>query len=108
MRRSRIFTDKALAESATVELDARNNHYLMHDWFLKPKQMVLKSNIKKVKHIPTTFVHGRFDFICPMEMAWEMHKQLPKSKMVVVQAGHSVCDKEVAHALVKASDDFKL
>ena len=30
MRRSRIFTDKALAESATVELDARNNHYLMH------------------------------------------------------------------------------
>ena len=30
MRRSRIFTDKALAESATVELDVRNNHYLMH------------------------------------------------------------------------------
>lgn len=30
MRRSRIFTDKALAESVTVELDARNNHYLMH------------------------------------------------------------------------------
>ena len=30
MRRSRIFTDRALAESATVELDARNNHYLMH------------------------------------------------------------------------------
>ena len=84
------------------------NHYLMHDWFLKPKQMVLKSNIKKVKHIPTTFVHGRFDFICPMEMAWEMHKQLPKSKMVVVQAGHSVCDKEVAHAVTKASDEFKI
>ena len=84
------------------------NHYLMHDWFLKPNQMMLKSNIKKVKHIPTTFVHGKFDFICPMEMAWEMHKQLPKSKMVVVQAGHSVCDKEVAHALTKASDEFKL
>ena len=30
MRRSRIYTDKALAESATVELDARNNHYLIH------------------------------------------------------------------------------
>ena len=30
MRRSRIFTDKVLAKSATVELDARNNHYLMH------------------------------------------------------------------------------
>ena len=68
----------------------------------------VKSNIKKVKHIPTTFVHGRFDFICPMEMAWEMHKQLPKSKMIVVQAGHSVSDKEVADAVTKASDDFKV
>ena len=37
-----------------------------------------------------------------------MHKQLPKSKMVVVQAGHSVSDKEVAKAVTKASDDFKI
>jgi len=30
MRLTRIFTGKALAESATVELEARNNHYLIH------------------------------------------------------------------------------
>tara|TARA_B100000963_G_scaffold207652_1_gene180900 strand:+ start:33 stop:773 length:741 start_codon:yes stop_codon:yes gene_type:complete len=30
MRQSRIFTDRALAESVTFELDARNNHYLIH------------------------------------------------------------------------------
>ncbi len=44
MRRSRIFTDKALAESATVELDARNNHYLMHVLRVKPGQALLLFN----------------------------------------------------------------
>ena len=103
-------TSKPMTDSYTDMMNGATvyNHYLMHDWFLKPKQMILQSNINKVKHIPTTFVHGRFDFICPMEMAWEMHKALPKSKMVVVQAGHSVSDKEVALAVTKASDDFKI
>ena len=44
MRRSRIFTDKALAESATVELDARNNHYLMHVLRVKQGQALLLFN----------------------------------------------------------------
>lgn len=44
MRRSRIFTDKALAESATVELDVRNNHYLMHVLRVKQGQALLLFN----------------------------------------------------------------
>ena len=84
------------------------NHYALHDYFLKPNQIMLKTNIKKVKYIPTTFVQGRFDFICPLEMAWEMHKCMPNSKFVVVHGGHSILDKEVGLAVTKASDDFKI
>ena len=102
-------TSKAHKDSMTdmENLAAVNCHYLKHDWFLKPRQMTLEKNVKKIKHIPTTFVQGRFDFICPQVMAYEMHKRLPKSKLVVVQAGHTVSDIEVAEALVKASDEYK-
>lgn len=62
-------------------------HYDGNDYFLK-KDEILK-NIGKIKHIPTLIVHNRLDFCCPLKAAYELHKQLPKSKLVIVpDMGH--------------------
>ena len=60
MRRSRIFTDKALAESASVELDARNNHYLMHVLRVKQGQALQLFNGSGREfnaHIAVSYTH---------------------------------------------------
>ena len=91
-----------------VQLTNIDFHYIRNRFFLRPKsQMILEKNVKKIKHIPITFIHGKFDTVCPLHMAYELHKRLKKSKLIVVNAGHTVYDKEIAEALVKASNDFK-
>ncbi len=40
MRRSRIYTNKALKEQRTIELDSRNSHYLMHVLRVKQGQVL--------------------------------------------------------------------
>ena len=79
-------------------------HYILNNFFVKSKQMVKKINIDKIKNIPTIFVHGRFDVICPLKMAYEMHKQLNNSELVIVTGGHSSTEKEIGEALVDASN----
>ena len=34
----------------------------------------LLKNVDKIRHIPTTIVQGRYDLVCPMDTAWELHK----------------------------------
>ena len=35
-------------------------------------------------------VQGRYDLVCPMYSAWDLHKAFPEAKFVVVpDAGHS-------------------
>ena len=62
-------------------------HYEKNLYFLKPNQIM--ENISKIKSIPTLIVHNRLDFVCPVYMAYELHKALPKSKLVIVpDKGH--------------------
>ncbi|VVB80780.1 2-succinyl-6-hydroxy-2,4-cyclohexadiene-1-carboxylate synthase [uncultured archaeon] len=73
--------------------------YLMNDCFL-PKDYILK-NCHKIQHIPCSIVHGRYDFVCTPEMAYVLHKNLPKSKLFFVTAGHAVSDPAVRDALMR-------
>ncbi|MBN1783385.1 MAG: alpha/beta fold hydrolase [Alphaproteobacteria bacterium] len=62
-------------------------HYSTHDYFLKDNQIL--NDTKKIKHIPTLILHNRLDMNCPVEQAWELHKALPKSKLIIVpELGH--------------------
>ena len=83
-----------------------NLHYMLNKYFVKNMQMIQKHNINKVKNIPTIFVHGRFDIVCPLKMAYDMHKKLNNSELVIVTAGHSSLEKEIGEALVDASNKF--
>lgn len=81
-------------------------HYFLHNKF-KPEDHLLKS-IDKIRHIPAVIVQGRYDVVCPMETAWDLHKAWPEAEFVLVpEAGHSAFEPTIAAALVTATDKFR-
>ena len=58
--------------------------------------------------IPGVIVHGRYDVVCPLQNAWDLHKAWPESRLVISpSAGHSAFEAENAAALVEATDSFR-
>ncbi|HEY0136099.1 MAG TPA: prolyl aminopeptidase [Nannocystis sp.] len=79
-------------------------HYFLHGGFLAHETQLL-DDAEKIRHIPTTIVHGRYDVICPVENAWRLHRCLPQSELVLVDdGGHSAFEPGVAAALRAATD----
>ena len=52
-------------------------------------------------------VHGRYDVVCPIQNAFDLHKAWPKAELLVsATAGHSAFEAENAAALVEGTDRF--
>jgi proline iminopeptidase len=52
-------------------------------------------------------VHGRYDVVCPIQSAFDLHRVWPKSELLVsATAGHSAFEDENIGALVAATDRF--
>lgn len=82
------------------------SHYFVNDGFLDRHTQLL-DEVDKIKHIPTTIVHGRYDVICPVRNAWQLHQALPDSRLVIVpDAGHSAFEPGIIEALVAATDAY--
>ena len=68
----------------------------------------LIENVEKIRHLPTVIVQGRYDVVCPITSAWELHKAFPEAEFIVIpDAGHSVSEPGITAALVDAMDNFK-
>ena len=79
------------------------SHYFMHDSFLEENQIL--NNADKLQNIPGIIVQGRYDLICPMESAWELHQAWPKAELkIIADAGHSATEAGTVDALVTATD----
>jgi proline iminopeptidase len=80
-------------------------HYFMNQSFLRENQLL--DEMRKLSDIPGIIVQGRYDVICPMESAWELHRAWPGSILQVIpDAGHSAIEHGIVNALVKATDDM--
>jgi len=54
-------------------------------------------------------VQGRYDVVCPMMTAWELHKAFPEADFQIIpDAGHSASEPGITSALVAATDRFAL
>jgi len=81
-------------------------HYFVNGGFLRSDTQLL-DDASRIAHIPGVIVQGRYDVVCPMASAWELHRRWPASELVVVpDAGHSIKEPGVASALVDATDAF--
>jgi proline iminopeptidase len=80
-------------------------HYFMHRSFLRENQLL--DDMHLIQDIPGVIVQGRYDVICPMESAWQLHRTWPNSILQIIpDAGHSAMEAGITNALVKATDDM--
>ncbi len=81
-------------------------HYFANAIFL-PDDALLK-NISRLRDIPAVIVQGRYDVVCPIRTAEDLHRAWPEADYVVVpDAGHSAMEPGIRRALVAATERFK-
>lgn len=80
-------------------------HYFAHDSFLAPEQLL--RDAQRMANIPGVIVHGRYDVVCPVQNAWELHRAWPRAQLrIIPDAGHSASEPGIVDALVEATDAF--
>ena len=81
-------------------------HYFVNKGFFDRENLLLE-NIDRIRHLPAVIVQGRYDVVCPMKSAWELHKAWQEAEFIVIpDAGHSVSEPGIKDALIQASDRF--
>lgn len=96
-----------LGEAHFAEAFARIEcHYFVNKGFLATEDQLLQ-NCDQIRHLPIVIVQGRYDVVCPMISAWELHQALPEAEFIVVpDAGHSMTESGIRSALIEATDRF--
>ena len=82
-------------------------HYFTNDCFLADNQII--NNIAKIQELPGIIVHGRYDILCPVQNAYDLHRAWPESQVFLVrEAGHSATEHAMIDAMVRATRDMAL
>jgi proline iminopeptidase len=94
------------ADEFALALARLEVHYFVNNGFFDDPDNLLR-NIDTIRDIPTIIVQGRYDLVCPMMSAWDLHKAWPEAGFVIVpDAGHSSFEPGTIHELVLATDRF--
>jgi proline iminopeptidase len=81
-------------------------HYFTHDIFLPLNSLL--DNVSRLRAIPAVIVQGRYDAVCPVVSADDLHRAWPEAEYTVVpDAGHSAWEPPICAELVKAAERFK-
>ena len=108
---SRLFPDTQLMQTFGADnfADAFARiecHYFVNKGFFEEEEQLLL-NVHRIRNIPAVIVQGRYDVVCPMISAWELHRAWPEAEFIVVpDAGHSMSEAGIRSALIEATDKF--
>jgi proline iminopeptidase len=81
------------------------SHYFVNHSFLQDNQILRDAG--RLKDIPGVIVHGRYDVVCPLESAWDLHKAWPEAELHIIDdAGHAAAEPGITDALVRATSRF--
>ncbi len=81
-------------------------YYTANRCFLEEGQLL--RDIERIQDIPTIIVNGRYDIVCPPYTAYRLHKELPKSKLIITEeSGHLLSEKPNERGLLKAVHEFE-
>ena len=81
-------------------------HYFVNGGFFEHDDQLLR-NVERIRNIPAVIVQGRYDVVCPLRSAWDLHRAWPEADLHIVQdAGHSAFEPGILHELVEATDRF--
>jgi proline iminopeptidase len=81
-------------------------HYFTNKGFLEKDGWLLEQ-AEKYRNIPAVIVQGRYDVVCPVRSAWDLHRVWPEADLkIIATAGHSASEPGIIDALVTATDGF--
>jgi proline iminopeptidase len=82
-------------------------HYFVNRGFFQRETQLL-DDIEVIRKIPAVIVQGRYDVVCPMMSAWELHRVWPEADLKIIpDAGHSAFEPGIVHELILATDRFR-
>ena len=80
------------------------NYFFNHCW-LEPNQILRDTS--RLHNIPGIIIHGRYDVVCPVTQAFDLHAAWPQAELhIIPDAGHSASEPGISAALVRATDKF--
>ncbi len=109
---SRLFVDPQSIEdfdepTLALQFARIECHYFINDSFF-PTPNFLLENISKIRHIPAAIVQGRYDIVCPVRSAWDLHKAWPEALLnIVADAGHAAGEPGNRSELIKWTNAYK-
>jgi len=81
-------------------------HYFVNGGFLRADNQLL-ADVDRIRHIPAIIVQGRYDVVCPMRSAWDLHRAWPEAELRIIgDAGHSAFEPGTTRALIAATKRF--
>jgi proline iminopeptidase len=82
-------------------------HYFVHNAFFSSDNYLIE-NVGKIRHIPAVIVQGRYDVVCPMTSAWDLHRAWPEAELnIIPDSGHSALEPSTINALVDATNRLR-
>lgn len=94
-----LFSDPHMALSlARIEA-----HYFINNAFMEPDQII--KNAHRLAGIPGFIIHGRYDMVCPLDNATDLHEVWPDAELHIIRdAGHSSHEPSIVDALIKTTN----
>jgi proline iminopeptidase len=108
---SKLFFDPAMIEKfadpefalAFARIEC---HYFMNNAFFSSDNYLIE-NVGSIRGIPAVIVQGRYDVVCPIMSAWDLHCAWPEAQLKIIpDAGHSISEPGIIDALVDATDQY--
>jgi proline iminopeptidase len=82
-------------------------HYFVNRGFFEVEDQLLR-DVGKIRRIPAVIAQGRYDVVCPMMSAWDLHRAWPEARLEIVpDAGHSAYEPGIVDVLIEATDRFR-
>ena len=109
-------TSHLLASASTVERFGADRfalafarieaHYFVNQAFMAEPNQILR-DVGRLRNIPAVIVQGRYDVVCPLRSAWDLHQAWPEAELrIVPDAGHSAFEPGIVHELISVTDQF--
>ena len=81
-------------------------HYFVNGGFFRTDDQLIQ-DAHRLSAIPGVIVHGRYDVVTPVKIAYDLSRAWPEAKLrVVPDAGHAMTEPGIVHELVAATKGF--
>jgi len=81
-------------------------HYFVNGGFFDTDDQLI-ANAHRLAAIPGVIVHGRYDVVTPVKIAYDLARAWPEAQLrIVADAGHAMTEAGIVHELVAATGRF--